>query len=55
MGNDARMLDILHLSNTAIIRGPCTWDGGSRFLEGGINAENNLGEIYFLEASADFG
>ena len=49
------MLDILHKSDTAIVRGAGTWDGGGRVLAGGIDAENAVGEIRLLEASTGFG
>ena len=55
MGHHARVLDLLHVSDSAFVCGACTWHGSSRILEGGINAENALGEIRFLEASVGFG
>jgi hypothetical protein len=46
------MLDILHISEATIVRSTRTWDGSGRFLAGGINDENGLGEIPFVETSA---
>jgi len=55
MGNHARVLDVLHESNAAVVRSAGAWHGGSRILEGGVNGENTLGEIRTLEASTGIG
>ena len=52
VGHHTRVLDLLHVSNSAVVCSVRTWHGGGRILEGGVNAENDLGEIWFLEASA---
>ena len=52
MGHHARVLDLLHVSDSAIVCGAGAWHGSGRILEGGVNAENALGEIRILETSA---
>ena len=47
------MLDVLHKSDSTAVRGARARDGGGRFLEGGFNAENALGEIWLFETSED--
>ena len=49
------MLDLLHISKAATLRGACTWHGRCRVLAGGTDAENSLGKIPLLEASAGIG
>jgi hypothetical protein len=49
------MLDLLHESDSSVICGVGAWHGGGRFLEGGVNGENALGEIRLLEASTGIG
>ena len=55
MGNDASMLDILHVSDSAIVRSAGARDGRGRFLAGGTRGENDLGEIRLLEESTSIG
>ncbi len=52
MGHHPRMLDILHLPETAILRSTGAWHGRGRFLARRAGAENGLGKIWLLEASA---
>ena len=49
------MLDLLHHAKAATLRGAGTRHGGGRFLAGGINGENRLGEIRIFEAPAGSG
>ena len=46
------MLDVLHLPDPTVFRGAGAWDGCRRILEGGINAENALGEVRFIDPSS---
>ena len=48
------MLDVLHISNSAVVRGARAWHGGGRVLAGRIDGENNLGEIRLLKTSTGF-
>jgi len=45
------VLDVLHKSDSTVIRGPSTWNGRGRVLAGRLDAENNLGKTRPLEAS----
>src|SRR5512145_493850 len=55
VGHHTRVLDVLHLPDAATLRGAGTRDGGGRFLAGGTDAENGLGETRLLEASTACG
>jgi len=49
VGHHARMLDLLHKSNAAVVCSPCAWDGSRRFLEGGVDREIDNGENWILD------
>lgn len=44
VGDHARMLDLLHASDSAAVRGVGAWHGGRRVLAGGAGAEIAVGE-----------
>ena len=44
VGDHPRMLDVLHISKAAVVRGASAWHGGCRFLAGWVDGEDGNGE-----------